>query len=166
VLFLLLRFGTLLCRTPSNGRGLFLVRLRLRPTRHVVPRKLDTRTPSPVTQAGLERSEIDKKGPVRQNSTRDAQSQNIKRAHFERILLNVVVEGRARLSVRQSGRFDGMNLGHSCAPYVLGHVDCVLALVIPICSRDLDPKYTMEQLKLYAGWWPACTSRSARSGRP
>jgi hypothetical protein len=29
--------------------GQFLERLRLRPTRHVVPRKLDTLTPSPVT---------------------------------------------------------------------------------------------------------------------
>ena len=105
----------------------------------------------------LERSKIDKKDPVRQNSTRDAQSQNIKRAPFERILLSDVAEGRARLSVRQSGRFDRMNLGHSWAPYVLGHPDCVLVLVIPICSRDLDAKYAMEQLKLHAGWWPNCT---------
>ena len=126
-----------LTMSASNGRGLF-----------------------------LDRSEIDKKDPVRQNSTRDAQSQNIKRAPFERILLSDVAEGRARLSVRQSGRFDRMNLGHSWAPYVLGHPDCVLVFVIPICSRDLDAKYAMEQLKLYAGWWPNCTSRSARSGRP
>ena len=97
--------------SPSNGRGLF-----------------------------LERREIDKKGPVRQNSTRDAQSQNIKRAPFEQILLSAVAEGRAGLSVRQSGRFDGMNLGHSWAPYVPGHLDFVLVLVIPICSRDLDTK--------------------------
>jgi hypothetical protein len=114
----------------------------------------------------LERSEIDKKDSVRQNSTRDAQSQNIERAPFEWILLSVVAEGRAVLSDRQSGRFDGMNLGHSWAPYVLGYLDCVVVLVIPICSRDLDAKYAMERLKLYAGWWPNYTSRSARSGQP
>ena len=79
----------------------------------------------------LERREIDKKDPVRQNGTRDAQSQNIKRAPFERILFSVVAEGRAGLSGRQSGRLDGMNLGHSWAPYVLGHPDYVLVLVIP-----------------------------------
>jgi hypothetical protein len=52
-------------------------------------------------------------------------------------LLSVVAEGRARLSIRRSGHFDGMNLGHSWAPYVLWHLDCVLVLVIPICSRAL-----------------------------
>jgi hypothetical protein len=126
-----------LTMSASNGRGLF-----------------------------LERSEIDKKDSVRQNSARDAQSENIKRAPFERILLSDVAEGCARLSVRQSGRFDSMTLRHSRAPYVLSHLDCVLVLVIPICSRDLDAKYAMEQFKPYAGWWPNCTSRSARSGRP
>jgi hypothetical protein len=63
--------------------------------------------------------------------------------------LSVIAEGRARLSVQQSGRFGGMNLGHSWAPYVLGHVHRLLALVIPIYSRDLDAEYAMERLKLY-----------------
>src|SRR6266481_9466479 len=99
-----------LTMSASNGRGLF-----------------------------LERSEMDKKAPVRQNSTRDAQSQNIKHAPFERILLSVVAEGPARLSVRQSGRFDGMTLGHDWAPYLRSSRLCFGA-----CYSNLFTRFGRE----------------------
>ena len=57
------------------------------------------KTAEECLERGVERTEIDKEDPVRQEGTSDAQSQNIKRAPFKGVLLRVVADGSARLSV-------------------------------------------------------------------